>query len=226
MSTFKQSTGSGSIPRSKLLKVLIVFSLRSSTHNTFCSRSEVDNPIAAKKRRDDAETKKQQAEALRLQEEAKKQKKEDELQKSYQIAIQKNNEVAMQRKLAASNQYQAAVDENCIKIYADGLRGFDDDTILQLFKIFGKAFLECRANGGGAALLVMECDAGERAIRQLDGKQTKEGHTRLTVNRAFNQEISTDARMQLSDDDLVGKYIFVDQGTKTKKQKVAFEEHK
>ena len=119
--------------------------------------SEVDDPIAAKKRRDEAETKKQQAEALRLQEEAKLQKKEDELQKSYQIAIQQSNEDAMQRKLVASNEYQdQAVDENCIKIYADGLRGLDNDTILQLFKIFGKAFLECRANGGGAALLVME----------------------------------------------------------------------
>ena len=174
----------------------------------FPSQSEVDDPIAAKKRRDDAETEKQRAVALRREAMLRQKKEDDELQLSYQIAIQKRNEEAMQLAIsisASSDCQTQTVDDNYIKIYADGFRGLDDDYILRLFKISRKKLL---GRVGGAALLVMERDSGERAIRHFHDRQTKGGRTRLTVKRAFNQDITSDVQTQLSKGDSTsnGKY--------------------
>eukprot|EP00984_Skeletonema_dohrnii_P029307 scaffold19795_cov62-Skeletonema_dohrnii-CCMP3373.AAC.2 len=171
------------------------------------SQTEVKNPTLAKKRRDNAEAEKQRAEALR-QEEAKvlrqkkelmEDEKERQLQLQYQIAIQKRNEEAILSAIPASTGYQS-VDGNYIKIYADGLHGLDDGTITKLLTISGNAMRSClEGRVGGTALFVMTRESGEKAIRHLHKRQIKGGRT-LTVKKAFNQDISNDIRMQLSED--------------------------
>eukprot|EP00984_Skeletonema_dohrnii_P026330 scaffold15683_cov71-Skeletonema_dohrnii-CCMP3373.AAC.1 len=145
--------------------------------------------------------------------------KERQLQLQYQIAIQKRNEEAILSAIPASTCFRS-VDGNYIKIYADGLHGLDDDTITKLLTISGNAMrshLEGRI--GGTALFVMSRDPGERAIWHLHKRQIKGGRT-LTVKKAFNQDITNDIRMQLSEDNDAGN------GTKKQQLTVAFQEDK
>ena len=80
---------------------------------TYPTKSEFDNPIAAKKKRDDAEAEKKQAELRRRDEEAKeelrRQEEEDnelKLQQSYLAAIQKTKE----EEAAAKQRQRASAD--------------------------------------------------------------------------------------------------------------------
>ncbi len=70
-------------------------------------------------------------------------------------------------------------------------------------------------NPTGAAVLVMERQSGENAIRHLHNKKTKEGLS-LAVRKAFNQSITRNAKMQLSEDNR----------TKRRRLTVAFEDDK
>lgn len=177
------------------------------------SQTEVDDPILAKKRRDDAEAEKQRADAAARKKEELAKKQEEILQLSYQNAIQRSNEEAIQS-ANPSRGYQS-VDDTYIKIYAGGLRGLDNDTIIRLFKTYGKAFIEGRVGGEGAAVLVMERDSGEKAIRHLHNRKTKEGLL-LTVKKAFNQNLTHEMKMHLLEDNR----------TKRRKLSVAFEDGK
>lgn len=147
--------------------------------------SEVDDLIFANQRRDDAETEKRRADAAARKKEALSKQKEEDLQQSYQNAIQRTNEEAIQS--ANSSRGYQSVDDNYIKIYVGGIRGLDDDSVLRLFKRHGKAFIEGRV--GGAAVLVMKRDSGEKAILLYNNSKTREGLS-LTVKKAFNQTLT------------------------------------
>ena len=137
--------------------------------------------------------------------------KEEDLQQSYQNAIQRTNEEAIQS-ANPSREYQS-VDDAYIKIYVGGIRGLDDDSILRLFNMHGKVFIEGRV--GGAAVLVMKRESGEKAILLYHNRKTKEGLS-LTVKKAFNQNPTNETKQQLLEDNR----------TKRRKLSVAFEDGK
>ncbi len=112
------------------------------------SQTEVDDPLLAKKRRDDAEAEKRRADAAARREVELAKKQEEDLQLSYQNAIQRRNEEEMLSANPAYRGYQS-VDDAYVKIYVGGLRGLDNDSIVRLFEIFGKSLIESRLGGGG-----------------------------------------------------------------------------